>query len=79
MNGAQIKAYRDAIDIGQVELGRRLGVTQTTVSRWERSASPVLNADMLELALLRLLDEKRVRDQTILSTRPEVGNEAEQH
>lgn len=61
MTGADLVRMRRELGCSQVELARALGVTQTTISRWELGRAPIGHPAILELALLRLLDVKRAR------------------
>ena len=45
MIGENIRAYRKKHDLTQEELAERLGVPQTTLSKWECGSSP--NCDMI--------------------------------
>jgi len=36
MNGDELKARRDALDMTQEQLGTELGVAANTIARWER-------------------------------------------
>lgn len=41
MIGDELKARRAKLELSQTKLAKRLGVTSTTVARWERDESPI--------------------------------------
>lgn len=60
MDSERLRALREALGLSQAQLARRLGVTQGTWNRWENGAA-IGHPQILELALLRLLDMQRAR------------------
>lgn len=46
-----LRYFRRELGLTQTELGRRLGVTQRTISRWETGAEPVGNPHLVLRAL----------------------------
>ena len=54
MTPAQLKQARTALDWSQERLAQRLGVTATTLARWERGETTIGHPEMLRLALERL-------------------------
>lgn len=78
MRPGLVMAYRQALEMTQKELADALGTKATTVSRWEQDKA--VPPPMLELALLRLMDERdaqagrllnaRITDDVMPATRP---------
>ncbi len=70
--GDQIKKFRKARGLSQIELGERLGVTQQVITNWERNLrEPTLEtllkiAGVFEITLEQLVGQKvaEVEDQT---------------
>ncbi len=52
-----MRAIRRRMDLSQVELAERLGVTQNTISRWESGAVAMQHPVILEMALRHLEDQ----------------------
>ena len=52
MTGNEVREARRVLALTQAELAERLGVHALTVSRWERSASPVPEMAARLLAIL---------------------------
>ena len=55
MSGTELRARRGGLGLSQEELARAIGVTSTSVSRWERARQPIPHwlpwrLDQLELA-----------------------------
>jgi transcriptional regulator with XRE-family HTH domain len=50
MTGTDLRGRRHALGLSQVELAQRLGVSQTTITRWERGV-PILHPVILNRAL----------------------------
>lgn len=48
--GARIREYREAAGLSQTEVGRRLGVKQQSVGKWERGSALPQGARLAELA-----------------------------
>jgi transcriptional regulator with XRE-family HTH domain len=53
---ADLKAARDALGLSQNALARRLGLSQSTVLRWE-AGTRIEHPTLLRLALERLRDQ----------------------
>lgn len=58
MTPADLKAAREALGLSQNGLAERLGVSQSTVSRWEAGLMPIERPAMLRLALERLAEPR---------------------
>lgn len=56
MTPADLKAARDALGLSQNALARRLGLSQSTVLRWE-AGTRIEHPTLLRLALERLRDQ----------------------
>jgi len=54
LHGTEVRFLRNALAWSQEQLGRRLGVTVETISRWENSRSPVGYQSELALRFLVL-------------------------
>lgn len=54
MDAVEIKALREALQMTQVELAAKVGVTERTVRRWEGGTTPPSGAARKTLAMLRL-------------------------
>lgn len=54
MTPADFRAFRARLGLSQTGLAAQLGVTQNTISRWERGEMEIANPTMLRLALERL-------------------------
>lgn len=65
MRPAQVMAYRQALEMTQTEFADALGVKSTTVSRWEQGKA--VAPPMLELALLRLMDQRDALGGSLLN------------
>ena len=52
-----MRDIRRRMDLSQVELAERLGVTQNTISRWESGAVTMQHPVILEMALRHLEDQ----------------------
>jgi transcriptional regulator with XRE-family HTH domain len=50
MDGTELRARRQALGLSQVELAGRFGVSQTTITRWERGV-PILHPVILDRAI----------------------------
>lgn len=50
----ELRWRRQEMQLSQVVLAEQLGVTETTLARWERGVEPVGNVRMVRLALERL-------------------------
>lgn len=65
MTGAELKAWRQRLDLTQTQLAERLGYHRTIVWRWESGDRPV--PPWMELALRSierdLADEQRPRSE----------------
>lgn len=72
MDRERFARMRAELGYTQWELAHVLGVTQTTISRWESGAKSIGNPVILELAMMQLLDEKRAR-MTRLARRQRTG------
>ena len=59
MTGSELRAWRLRVGFSQQEVADHLGVTQITVSRWERGVSPVEHPEMLRLAIVGWMSEWR--------------------
>lgn len=59
MDGKMMRDIRRRMDLSQVELAQRLGVTQNTISRWESGAVTMQHPVILEMALRHLEMEAR--------------------
>lgn len=70
--GDQIKKFRKARGLSQIELGERLGVTQQVITNWERNLrEPTIEtllkiAGIFEITLEHLVGQKmaEIEDQT---------------
>ena len=51
MTGPELRQWRQRMGFSQQEVARALGITQVTVSRWERGVTPVEHPEMLGLAI----------------------------
>lgn len=51
MTGEELKARRQALGYSQDKLAKKLGVTTSTLARWEQGVLNIGNPDMLNLAL----------------------------
>lgn len=49
MRCMDVRTLRKSLDLSQAELAARLGVTQSTVSRWETGELPLSKRDLLAL------------------------------
>jgi len=54
MDGDEVRRRRRALGMSQAELGRRLGMPQQSIARWETGARRIGHPAMLRLALERL-------------------------
>lgn len=50
----EIERIRLKLDITQEQFGKRLGVTQATISRWESGELPIRDRDLLAVRALEL-------------------------
>lgn len=50
----ELRWRREELQLTQAQLAEQLGVTETTIARWERGNEPVGNVRMVRLALERL-------------------------
>lgn len=73
--GAEVAAIRKGLGLSQAEFAEILGVTQATVSRWERDR----NIQSLTVYALRWMLENDMftaNSQKVLSREPGAGTEA---
>lgn len=56
MTNAELRRWRVTRGLTQVQLAERLGVTSTTVARWERGEMEIAQPTMLRLALERMAE-----------------------
>lgn len=75
MDKDALAKYREQLGMTQTQLAATLGVTQTTVSRWESGAKPIGNAIILEYALRYLLGRKRAEIDRALEIEREQGRD----
>lgn len=61
MDGEELRRRRRALAMTQTELAERLGLTQNTVSRWEKGAAVIGHPPMLDLALRALEFDAAIR------------------
>ncbi|MGE0541262.1 MAG: helix-turn-helix domain-containing protein [Dehalococcoidia bacterium] len=54
ITAAQLTARREALELSQAELSRALGVSEATISRWERGERTIRTPVMLDMALQTL-------------------------
>jgi hypothetical protein len=54
LTGDEVLAWRQHLEMLQAQLARELGVTETTISRWERNQRNVFSPRMVRLALYGL-------------------------
>ena len=52
MNGHEVRKLRERLGLTQTEMGKRLGVRWSTVSRWENGHTPVSEKVAMALTLL---------------------------
>lgn len=57
MKGQELRARREAMNLSQAELARRLGVSPQTVYKWETDRVKIERAVMMDLALKQLAQE----------------------
>lgn len=57
MKGHELRARREAMNLSQAELARRLGVSPQTVYKWETERVKIERAVMMDLALKQLAQE----------------------
>lgn len=72
-----MKAIRDALGLSQSELASRLGVTATTVSRWETGRNSITLTIPQVKALDELVDELGIRIKNLpddLGNRSRIGD-----
>lgn len=55
MTPTELTAAREALGLSQNRLAEELGVSQSTLSRWEAGRMPIEHPRLLRLALERLL------------------------
>ncbi|HEV8632834.1 MAG TPA: helix-turn-helix domain-containing protein [Chloroflexota bacterium] len=69
MTPAEVRAARRALGLSQKALAEQLGVTETTVWRWEHPSGrwPVDRPEMLRLALVGLAQEMRTPGATAVA------------
>lgn len=60
MTGEEFKQARERMRLTQTEIASRLGVTETTIYRWESDKAPISKA--IELALKQIRTELRDED-----------------
>jgi DNA-binding XRE family transcriptional regulator len=60
MTGAEFKGLREKMRLSQKDLAERLGVTETTIYRWETEKAPISKA--VELAIKQVRAELREED-----------------
>jgi predicted ATPase/DNA-binding CsgD family transcriptional regulator/DNA-binding transcriptional regulator YiaG len=69
LSPVELRSRRRALDLTQRELAVALGVTSTTVARWERGEQTVGNPEMVKLALIHL-EQRAARGATRSFTAP---------
>ena len=60
MTGEEFKQAREKMRLTQTELASRLGVTETTLYRWENGKAPISKA--IELAMRQIRTDLRNED-----------------
>ena len=58
-NRRTVKAIRDVLGLTQKELAQRIGVTTTTLARWERGDKPITKPS--EKLLLTFISEEQAK------------------
>ena len=61
MDGSELKAIRKGLGLSQAALAEKLGVTTTSVARWERGEVPISEPMARFIRLLRQVEKKRGR------------------
>ena len=54
MDKEELRDYRKRMGYSQIELAEVLGLTQNTISRWEKGTAPIGSPIVLRLAMERL-------------------------
>jgi len=72
MNAAEIKALREALGLSQEQLARDLGVSFTTVSRWEQGHTKPSPLAIVKLKEIKRQWEDRVSQEDIIPKKGEL-------
>lgn len=54
MSKEELREFRKRMGYSQIELAEVLGLTQNTISRWEKGTAPIGSPSVLRLAMERL-------------------------